>query len=238
VGREFGNPPKPSNMMLATLGTFVLWFGWYGFNVGSTLGAGSPVTMGLVAINTTLAASIGAVAAMMFMYFRTGKWDLGLILNGSLAGLVGITAGCAFVSPIGALIIGAAAGIVVVLAIDAVEAAKIDDAVGAFAVHGACGALGTLAIGFLGVPALTGTAGGLFLGGGFDQLIAQAIGVVAVTVWTAGLSIVMFGVLKAIGILRMPAAADEMGIDAYEHGASLYGDLLPVPEVSAEPAGD
>jgi Amt family ammonium transporter len=238
VGREFGNAPKPSNMMLATLGTFILWFGWYGFNVGSTLGAGDPNIMGLVAVNTTLAAAIGAIASMMFVYFRTGKWDLGIILNGSLAGLVGITAGCAFVSPIGALFIGATAGVVVVLAIDAVEAAKIDDAVGAFAVHGACGALGTLAIGFWGVAGLTGGNAGLFLGGGFAQLVAQATGVIAVTIWTGATSIVMFMALKAIGVLRMPAAADAMGIDAYEHDASLYGDILPVPDISPEPAGD
>jgi Amt family ammonium transporter len=164
--------------------------------------------------------------------------DTGIILNGSLAGLVGITAGCAFVSPIGALFIGATAGIVVVLAIDAVEAAKIDDAVGAFAVHGACGALGTLAIGFWGVAGLTGGNAGLFLGGGFAQLVAQATGVIAVTIWTGATSIVMFMALKAIGVLRMPAAADAMGIDAYEHDASLYGDILPVPDVSPEPAGD
>lgn len=236
VGREFGNPPKPSNMMLATLGTFILWFGWYGFNVGSTLGAGDPNIMGLVAVNTTLAAAVGAVSAMLFVYLRTQKWDLAIILNGSLAGLVGITAGCAFVSPIGAMIIGVAAGIVVVLAMGAVETAKIDDAVGAFAVHGACGALGTLAIGFLGVEGLTGSTAGLLMGGGIDLLIAQATGVVAVAVWVAATSIPMFYILKMVGVLRMPAAAEEIGIDAYEHGSSLYPDILPIPSEAA--AGD
>ncbi|MCA9914982.1 MAG: ammonium transporter, partial [Anaerolineae bacterium] len=210
--------------------------GWYGFNVGSTLGASDVNSLGLVAVNTTLAAAAGALAAMMFVYFRTGKWDLGFILNGSLAGLVGITAGCAFVSPIASIFIGITGGILVVLVVNIIEAAKIDDAVGAFAVHGACGMMGTLAIGLWGIPELTGSAGGLFLGGGFDQLIAQAIGVGAVALWSAALSIAMFAGIKAIGMLRMPAAADEVGIDAYEHGASLYGDILPVP--SAEPAGD
>ncbi len=236
VGRVFGNAPSPSNFGLAALGTFILWFGWYGFNVGSTLAASNVNIMGLVAVNTTLAASAGALGAMMFIYFRTGKWDLGFILNGSLAGLVGITAGCAFVSPVAAILIGITAGVVVVLAVDAVEMAKIDDAVGAFAVHGACGALGSLAIGFWGIPELTETAGGLFMGGGFALLGTQLYGVVIVAVWATVTGVLMFGALKAAGLLRMPTGADEVGIDAYEHGASIYGDILPIP--SAEPAGD
>jgi Amt family ammonium transporter len=236
VGREFGSPPAPSNLMLATLGTFILWFGWYGFNVGSTLGASNPNIMGLVAVNTTLAPSAGALAAMLMIYFRTQKWDLGYMLNGSLAGLVGITAGCAFVNPLGALAIGLTAGVVVVLAIDAVEAAKIDDAVGAFAVHGACGMLGTLAIGFWGVPALTGGAGGLFMGGGIDQLVVQAIGVIGVTVWCVVTGTAMWLLVKALGILRISSEAEAIGIDMYEHNASLYADILPV--ASTEAAGD
>lgn len=240
VGREFGNPPAPSNLMLASLGTFILWFGWYGFNVGSTLAASDVHLMGLVAVNTTLAAAASAVAAMSFVYIRKGKWDMGFILNGSLAGLVGITAGCAFVSPNSAILIGLTAGIVVVLAVNAVEAAKIDDAVGAFAVHGACGMLGTLAIGFWGVPELLGTeTGGLFIDGSFSLLTSQIIAVVVVTLWAAITGGIMFGALKAMGLLRMHSAGDKVGIDAYEHDASLYGDILmtlPVP--SEEPAGD
>ncbi|MEO0596636.1 MAG: ammonium transporter, partial [Chloroflexota bacterium] len=225
VGREWGSPPKPSNLMLASLGTFVLWFGWYGFNVGSTLAASDVHLMGLVAVNTTLAAAASAVTAMGFVYARTGKWDMGFILNGSLAGLVGITAGCAFVSPTAALIIGVTAGFVVVLAVDAVEMAKIDDAVGAFAVHGACGMLGTLAIGFWGAPELLGDGNpyGLFLGGGVELLISQVIAVVVVTLWAAVTAVIMFGALNAVGLLRMSDAANEIGIDAHEHDASLYG---------------
>ena len=240
VGRVFGSPPAPSNLMLASLGTFILWFGWYGFNVGSTLAANDVHLMGLVAVNTTLAAAAGAVTAMGFVYVRTGKWNMGFILNGSLAGLVGITAGAAFVSPTASIIIGLTAGIVVVLAVDAVEMAKIDDAVGAFAVHGACGMLGTLAIGFWGVPELLGAeTGGLFIDGSFTILINQAIAVVAVTVWAAVTGTIMFGGLRALGLLRMHEAADEIGIDAYEHDASLYGDILiTLPEPSSEPAGD
>ncbi|MFN8565723.1 MAG: hypothetical protein U0703_29750, partial [Anaerolineae bacterium] len=141
-GRIWGDPPQGHNMISATLGTFILWFGWYGFNVGSTLSASDPGLMGLVALNTTIAAAAGSAAAMFFAYFRSGKWNVPAILNGCLAGLVGITAGCAYVSPSSALIIGVLAGIVVLLVIDLIEALKIDDAVGAFAVHGACGALG------------------------------------------------------------------------------------------------
>lgn len=238
VGRVFGDAPRPSNMMLATLGTFILWFGWYGFNVGSTLAASDQNALGLVVVNTTLAACAGALSAMFFVYlFKGGKWDLTFILNGCLAGLVGITAGCAFVSPIAALIIGITAGIVVVLAVDAVEAAKIDDAVGAFAVHGACGMLGSLAIGFWGLPALTGTAGGLFVGGGVDLLVSQFMGVLIVTVFVTIASTLLFSALKAAGLLRMPAEADAVGIDVYEHGATLWPDILPIPE-SAPAAGD
>ncbi len=240
VGRVFGSPPAPSNLMLASLGTFILWFGWYGFNVGSTLAAGDVHLMGLVAVNTTLAAASGALAAMSFVYARSGKWNMGFILNGSLAGLVGITAGAAFVSPVASIIIGITAGFVVVLTTDAVEAAKIDDAVGAFAVHGACGMLGTLAIGFWGVPELLGAdAGGLFLGGGFALLISQGIAVIVVTAWAAVTAIIMFSALNAMGLLRMHEAADEIGIDMYEHDASLYGDILiTLPTPSTEPAGD
>jgi Amt family ammonium transporter len=238
VGRIFGKPPAPSNMALATMGTFVLWFGWYGFNVGSTLEATDPNALGLVAVNTTLAAAAGALGAMFFTYFRTGKWDHAFILNGSLAGLVGITAGCAFVSPLAALIIGISAGVVVVLAVSAVEAAKVDDAVGAFAVHGACGALGSMAIGFWGLPALTGTAGGLFVGGGLDLLLTQTFGVVVVAAFVTVASVIMFSILKALGILRMPMAADKVGIDVYEHGSTVMPDLLPMPEDDTIAGGD
>lgn len=237
VGRVFGNPPKPSNLALASLGTFILWFGWYGFNVGSTLGASDPNQLGLVVVNTTLAATMGALSAMFFVYLtKGGKWDLPFILNGSLAGLVGITAGCAFVNPIGAIVIGGIAGVAVVVVVDLVERAKIDDAVGAFAVHGACGALGTLMIGLLGVPALTGTSGGLLMGGNADLLIDQLIGVGAVAGFVTIASVVMFSALKMAGILRMSPQAEAVGIDAYEHSATVWPDVLPLTEPTA--AGD
>jgi ammonium transporter, Amt family len=239
-GREFGNPPQPANMMMASLGTFILWFGWYGFNVGSTLAADNPNIMGLVAVNTTLAAAAGALAAMIVFYIREQKWNLSFILNGSLAGLVGITAGCAFVAPYAAIIIGLTAGVVVVFTVDVVESSKVDDAVGAFAVHGACGALGSLAIGFWGIPALTETAGGLFMGGGFTLLGIQLAGVVVVAIWATVTGVAVFVPLKMAGLLRINEKAEEMGIDAYEHDAALYGHILQIipDKKSAEPAGD
>ena len=243
VGRKFGEPPMPSNMGLAALGTFILWFGWYGFNVGSTLAAEDPNQLGLVAVNTTLAAAAGTLGAMFFQYLRKGKWDLSFILNGSLAGLVGITAGCAFVAPVSAIIIGGLAGVLVILAVNAVESAKIDDAVGAFAVHGACGAFGTLMIGFFAVEELVvgfGAEGaGILVGGNADLLISQAVGVIGVAAWAGITSLIMFGGLRMMGLLRMHSEADLAGIDAYEHGASIWPDVLPLPEEgSSAPSGD
>lgn len=230
------NPPQGHNMALATLGTFVLWFGWYGFNVGSTLDASDPSLMGLTAVNTTLAAAAGAIAAMTFMFARTQKWDLTYMLNGSLAGLVSITASCAFVAPTSAVLIGLMGGVIVVLAIDAVRMAGIDDAVGAFAVHGACGMFGSLSIGLFGLEALVGDGyAGLFAGGGLSLLGIQAIGVVAVLVWTVVTGGIMFGTMKAMGILRIPDHV--LMIDAHEHGASAWPDVLPLPETPGNVTG-
>lgn len=230
LGRVWGNPPKGHNMTLATLGTFILWFGWYGFNVGSTLNARDPGLMGLVAVNTTLSASAGAMIALFFAYFRSGKWDLPATINGCLGGLVGITAGCAFVSPASSIIIGALAGVVVYWAAVLVERLKIDDAAGAFAVHGACGAFGTIAIGFFGLPALTGNEAGLLVGGGFSTVITQVVGVGVIALYTAVTGSIMWFVLKALGVLRAPDKALEMGLDFYEHGQSNWPDVLPMPD--------
>lgn len=236
AGREWGNPPKPHNLGLATLGTMILWFGWYGFNPGSTLGAvGYGGLIATVAVNTTLAAAMGAIVAMFITFFRTRKWDLSMTLNGSLAGLVAVTAPCAFISPFSAVIIGAAAAVVLIVALEALERAKIDDAVGAFAVHGACGIFGTLTVGLFAEASLTvigpmaGKAG-LFTGGGLELLGVQAVGSLATIAWVGVTSLIMFSALKATGHLRVAAKADEIGIDAYEHGASLWPDVLPFPE--------
>lgn len=233
VGREWGNPPKPHNLGMATLGTMILWFGWYGFNPGSTLGAvGYGGLIGTVAVNTTLAAATGALVAMFIGFFRTRKWDLALTLNGSLAGLVGITAGCAFVSPVSSIIIGVIASVVMIVVVEVIERVKIDDAVGAFAVHGACGIFGTLAVGLFAESTLTvvgpmaGKAG-LFMGGGLELLGVQTVGSLATIAWVGMSSLAMFGALKAAGRLRVAEKADVIGIDAYEHGVSLWPDVLP-----------
>ncbi|MCY4540078.1 MAG: ammonium transporter [Chloroflexi bacterium] len=228
AGRVFGRPPAASNLGIAALGTFILWFGWYGFNVGSTLGASDPNTMGLVAVNTTLAAAAGALGAMFHTYFITKHWNVSFILNGSLAGLVAITAGCASVTPVSAIVIGALAGVVLVISIGVVENMKIDDAVGAFSVHGACGAFGTLMIGIVGSSALG--APSLFDGGSMETLGAQVVGVAVVAIWTTIASFVMFGALKAANILHVDPEADRIGIDAYEHHASVWPNVLPLRE--------
>ena len=234
-GRVWGSPPKPHNLALATLGTMILWLGWYGFNPGSALSIQNNGFVGLVAVNTTLAACAGAFAAMLFAYARTGKWDLAASLNGSLAGLVGITAGCAFVAPWASLVIGGIAGVAVLLSADVFERLKIDDPAGAFHVHGTCGILGTLMVGIFGMPELG--ANGLLYGGGVAQLGIQALGVAAVVLWMGATSLALMGVLRAIGVLRIPAHGTVIGIDAYEHGASVWPDILPMPEdVGVEPA--
>jgi Amt family ammonium transporter len=232
--------PPAHNLGLATIGTMILWFGWYGFNPGSTLGVGNTGLIGLVTLNTTLGAAGGTLVAMLLQYSRSKKWDLVYTLNGSLAGLVAITAGCAFVSPVSALIIGLVAGVVVVYAADLIERLHIDDPVGAFAVHGACGIWGTLAIGLFGQPGLTfapagvdvATRAGLLLGGGIDLLVVQFIGSAATVIFTGVFAVLMFGALKAIGRLRVNKAVDDVKIfiDDYEHGASIWPDVREAEE--------
>lgn len=231
----WGTLPPAHNLGLATLGTMILWFGWYGFNPGSTLGTSNPGLIGLVTLNTTLGAGAGALAGMLFQYFRSGKWDLVYCLNGSLAGLVGITAGCAFVAPWAAVLIGLTGGVLVVLGIDLIEAMHIDDPVSAFAVHGINGMMGTLAVGLFGQAELTlNKKAGLFLGGGFDLLGVQILGLVAITAFTVAFAFLMFGGLKAIGRLRVDSEADKIGIDAYEHGATVWPDVYAVEEFVEE----
>lgn len=239
--REFGKFPPAHNLGLATLGTMILWFGWYGFNPGSTLGTGNTGLIGLVTLNTTLGAGAGAVTSMLYIYFTTGRWDLTFTLNGSLAGLVGVTAGCAFVMPWAAVVIGAVAGVLVILAVELVEKVKIDDPVGAFAVHGVCGIWGTLAIGLLGQPELTfgsaAGAGGLLMGGGADLLVTQVMGSAATIAFIGVTSVIMFGALRSIRRLRVDHVADTIGIDAYEHSVSLWPDVLPMPSMTIEKPG-
>jgi Amt family ammonium transporter len=214
----------------AVLGTFILLVGWYGFNPGSWLAADGPV-IGRIAVNTTLAAGAGAVAAMLIAWWTThGKADVGMAANGVLAGLVGITAGCLAVSTVGALLIGAICGAAVVGSIWFLDRVKVDDPVSAVSVHATCGILGTLLVGFFAVDDV-----GLFYGGNADQLIAQVILVASVVAWVAVTAGILFWILKATVGLRVSAEEEMQGLDQMEHGAPGYGPevfTLQVEEVS------
>ncbi len=213
-------PIRGHNISLTMLGVFILWFGWFGFNPGSQLAADGAVMF--VALNTLLAACAGAITATALNWVRTGVPDVAMSGNGVLAGLVAITAGCAAVTPIGAIIIGAIAGPIVVLSISFIDKKlKIDDPVGAFAVHGACGVWGTLAIGLFATyddGFLGRTDAGLFYGGGIEQLVMQAIFVVIVAAWTLATAFVLFSVLKVTMGLRVTPEEEMAGLDVSEHG--------------------
>ncbi|MDX2257165.1 MAG: ammonium transporter [Pseudanabaenaceae cyanobacterium bins.39] len=227
--RVWGQIPPAHNLGYATIGTMILWFGWYGFNAGSTLSLDNTGLVGLVVINTSLAAATGSLAAMLYIYWRFRQWHLFCGLNGSLAGLVAITAGCAYVMPWAAAIIGLVAGVLVLVVVDVIEWFEIDDPVGAFAVHGSCGMMGTIAVGLFAHPSLTNNSkAGLLLGGGFDLLGVQLSGVAAVSTFTILFSFVMFGTLRALNLLRVGPEADRLGIDVYEHGASAWPDVYPI----------
>lgn len=208
------------NLTLGALGVFILWFGWFGFNAGSQLGAAgneNTLAIGHIVMTTNLAAAGGAMAALFTSWMRYKRPALSLALNGALAGLVAITAGCDIVSPGGALIIGIIAGIVLVFSVEIFDQKlRIDDPVGAISVHGVNGAFGTLAVG------LFATEGGLFYGGGASLLLAQLIGVVAIFVWAFGLGLILFKVIKATIGLRVSRRIEEEGLDVYEHGESAY----------------
>jgi Amt family ammonium transporter len=236
LGRRFkrdgGGPLPPHDLTIGSLGAVILWFGWYGFNPGSTLSALDYVGMGRVATNTTLAACAGGLVALAFVYPRSKKWDLGMTCNGLLGGLVAITAPCYWVSPMGAVLIGCAAGVVVPLATDLLEHLRIDDPIGAVAVHAGCGVWGTLALGLFatgqfGLPAPTGAdttsvVRGLFYGGGTDQLLAQAIGSLTCVVVISLVSVALMYGVKMTGTLRVEKDGELEGIDVFEHGIRAY----------------
>jgi Amt family ammonium transporter len=203
------------NLPLASLGVFILWLGWFGFNPGSTT-TGDGLA-GYIAVTTNLAAATGAVAAMVTAWIVIGKPDATMALNGALGGLVSITAPCDAVSPLGAIAIGLIGGIVVVgsvLALDKVL--KIDDPVGAVSVHGVCGAWGTLAVGLFNLES------GLLYGGGVTQLGIQAVGVGAAFVWAFGAGMILFLAIKFTAGLRVSAEEEVAGLDVGEHGLEGY----------------
>jgi ammonium transporter, Amt family len=240
LGRKFkrdgGGPMPYHNMTIASVGAVILWFGWYGFNPGSTLSAMDIQGVARVAANTTLAACSGGLAALFFVYPRSKKWDCGATVNGLLAGLVAITCPCYWVSPLGALLLGAVAGVVVILATDLLEYLRIDDPCGAWPVHGACGiwgtwSLGLFATGQFGAATSTGadnSAGavvkGLFYGGGWDQFIAQVEGNAAIGLGVLAASFVLMYLVKATGTLRISKEGELEGLDMHEHGGHAYPD--------------
>jgi len=218
------------NIPMAIIGTFILAFGWFGFNPGSTL-AGGDLRIAVVATNTMLASASGAFAALMYMYAKGQKPDPGMLCNGMLAGLVAITAPCAFVNSLSSIIIGAVAGVLVILVYNFVDRKlKIDDPVGAFAVHGANGAWGCLALGLFadgsygdgwnGVP---GTVKGLFYGDG-KQFIAELIGVLTCAIFVFVVMYLFFKISNKITPLRVKAEDEIAGLDIPEMGVHGYVD--------------
>lgn len=214
------------NIMMATLGVFILWFCWFGFNPGSSLEAAGYI--GHIAMTTNLSACAGALVAMFLTWKKYGKPDVSMTLNGILAGLVAITAGCHIVSLYGAIAIGAVGGILVVYGCEILDQKlHVDDPVGAVGVHCLNGVWGTLAVGLFAcnTPASEGTLG-LFFGGGTALLITQLIGVIIVAVWVCSMSFIMFTLIKKTVGLRVTPQEELAGLDLGEHGSEAYPDFL------------
>ena len=247
LGRKFkrdgGAPMLPHDLVMGVIGGFILWFGWYGFNPGSSLSAMDYGGIGRIACNTTLAACTGGLAAEFFIYFRTKKWDAAAITNGFLAGLVAITCTCYWVSPTGACTLGAVAGVIVILGVDLLEYVRIDDPIGAWPVHGLCGVWGTVSLGLFAsgeysaagsspnsIPAIDPTANpalkGLFYGGGFQVLEAQIIGSFTICFCTFAIAMIVFGILHAFNRLRISKEGELEGLDLHEHGISAYPEYV------------
>ena len=217
VGKYIDNVPqeiKGHSLPLAALGVFILWLGWFGFNAGSTTTGDASIA--LIAINTFLAAAAGATAAMLITWFTTGKPDGAVTLNGVLAGLVGITAGCANLTPVFAIVTGALAGILVHYSMKFLEK-HVDDAVGAVSVHGVCGAWGTLAAGMF-------NTGDLF---NLEQIGVQMIGIGAAFVWAFGVSYLVFKLIDVVTTLRVSEDLEKKGLDIMEHDAESYPEFIP-----------
>ncbi|MFC1658564.1 ammonium transporter [Candidatus Omnitrophota bacterium] len=210
------------NIPLASLGVFILWFGWFGFNSGSTLGVGDGSLIARIAINTNLAAATGGILAMIMVWKMFGKPDLSMAMNGALAGLVAITAPCAFVEPWTAILIGAIAGIIAVLGVLLLDKLNIDDPVGAVSVHGFNGIWGTIAIGLFGKQALGLANNGLFYGGGLVQLGIQSLGSLAVVSFVLITMGILFKVIDITIGLRVSREEELRGLDIGEHGMESY----------------
>src|SRR5947209_8187241 len=249
LGRKFkrdgGGPMMPHDLTIAASGGLLLWFGWYGFNPGSTLSAMDFEGIGRVAANTTLAACAAGLTAMGYGYILSKKWDVSFTVNGFLAGLVAITCPCYWVSPTGAILLGGVAGVVVVLGVELLEWLRIDDPIGAVPVHGICGIWGTLSLGLFAcgkygatgplAPDNSAPLKGLFYGGGLTVLKAQAIGSLIITGATFAVALAVMYALKAVRLLRISSDGELHGLDLTEHGISAYPEYLISP--MGRPAG-
>jgi len=240
LGRRFkrdgGGPMLPHDLTIAACGGLLLWFGWYGFNPGSTLSAMDFEGIGRVAANTTLAACSAGLVAMAVAYMMSKSWDISFTVNGFLAGLVAITCPCYWVSPTGSILLGAVAGVVVVAGAELLEYLRIDDPIGAVPVHGMCGIWGTLSLGFFasGQYGATGPFAadnsaplkGLFYGGGTQVLVAQATGSLIVTFSTFAVAFAVMKAVNAMGLLRVSQEGEVRGLDLHEHGISAYPEYV------------
>ncbi len=245
---KYGKDGKPRailghNLSIAALGVFILWFCWFGFNGASTVGMDSDALLasaGLVFFNTNLAAALATLVTMVFTWIRYGKPDVSMTFNASLAGLVGITAGCDAVNPFGAAVIGICCGFAVVLSVELFDKVlKIDDPVGAISVHGVCGALGTILTGLFATG--VSTMKGVFYGGGLTFLGVQLLGVGSVILWTGGIISIVFLIIRATIGLRAAPEDEIMGLDRSEHGlhAAYAGFMIMAdssPEMQTVPA--
>lgn len=240
LGRKFkrdgGGPMLPHDLTIAACGGLLLWFGWYGFNPGSTLSAMDFEGIGRVATNTTLAACAAGLSAMTYGYFMSKKWDVGFTVNGFLAGLVAITCPCYWVSPMGAVLLGGIAGFIVVAGVELLEWLRIDDPIGAVPVHGICGIWGTLSLGLFACgkygatgPIIADNSAplkGLLYGGGMQLLTAQAIGSLIITTATFAVTYGVMVLVNATGTLRVSREGELYGLDLHEHGISAYPEYV------------
>ncbi|MBN1289124.1 MAG: ammonium transporter, partial [Actinobacteria bacterium] len=236
---KYGPDGKPKaipghSIPMAALGTFILWLGWYGFNPGSTLSASPAIAH--IAMTTTLAGSAGGIVALFITWIRYGKPDVSMTMNGILAGLVAITAGCASVGMISSVIIGLVAGTLVVFSVELIDKViKVDDPVGAVSVHAVNGIWGTLAVGLF-AQASYGSANGisavdgLFFGGGFKQLGLQALGSFSTIAWVAVTAFVMFLIIKKVTGLRVSDEDQKTGLDITEHNVEAYPDFQTIQD--------
>ncbi len=240
LGRKFkrdgGGPMLPHDLTIAATGGLLLWFGWYGFNPGSTLSAMDFEGIGRVATNTTLAACAAGLTAMLYAYIPSKKWDVSFTINGVLAGLVAITCPCYWVSPTGAILLGGVAGVLVVAGVELLEWLRIDDPIGAVPVHGMCGIWGTLSLGLFAcgkygstgpvAPDNSAALKGLLYGGGTQLLTAQALGSLIITTTTFAVAYAVMYLVNATGTLRVSREGELYGLDLHEHGISAYPEYV------------